>query len=173
MSSHAGYVRADAGKQVAETRDMTELLAHNPPTISRVWAMPSKWTFSVAPLCAIIQRYKRHGEVWLDPFAGWHSPAEITNDLNPQAPTHFHVEALEFLESLPLATYAGVIFDPPYSLTQVARSYANIGLRFKGAENPTGGFPKVKDAIARMVCLGGTCGVVWLEYGWNGQGSGF
>lgn len=136
--------------------------------VSYEWAMPSKWTFEVPPLRAIIDRYKHPGETWADPFAGFNSPAEITNDLNPASPADFHMEAVDFLARLDALSLDGVIFDPPYSLTQVSRSYAEIGKKFKGDENPTGGFPKAKDEIARIVKPGGFV----LSYGWNTVGMG-
>lgn len=136
--------------------------------ISRVWAMPNKYTFRIRPLLDIIQRYKLSDETWIDPFAGRYSPAEIRNDLNPDMPTEFHLEASEFVGQFDTASIDGVIFDPPYSLTQVSRSYKDIGLAFKGKENPTGGFPKVRDHIARIVRTGGHV----ISYGWNTVGMG-
>jgi hypothetical protein len=135
--------------------------------MSYAWAMPSKWTFEVAPLRDVIHRYKKPGETWADPFAGFNSPAELTNDLNPTSPADFHLEAVEFLRRVDIPV-DGVIFDPPYSLTQVSRSYKDLGKKFKGSENPTGGFPKARDEIARMVKPGGYV----LSYGWNTVGMG-
>ena len=68
--------------------------------LTYAWAMPSKWTFEVPALRDVIHKYKRPGETWADPFSGFNSPAEITNDLNPEAPTMFHMEAVEFLKML-------------------------------------------------------------------------
>ena len=136
--------------------------------ITRVWAMPHKYTFRVAPLRAIIFRHKHGGEIWADPFAGFNSPAELTNDLNPAAPVWNHLEAQEFVAQFDDASLDGVIFDPPYSITQVSRSYNNMGLKFKGRENPTGGFPIVRDHISRIVRVGGHV----ISYGWNTVGMG-
>lgn len=138
--------------------------------ITRVWAMPNKFTFAVKPLMTIIERYKKAGQVWADPFAGEHSPAEFTNDLNPERKADFHLEAGEFIELLVAdkTDVDGVLFDPPYSLTQVSRSYADIGLKFKGKENPTGGFPRVRDGIATLLKPGG----IVISYGWNTVGMG-
>jgi hypothetical protein len=140
------------------------------PIMSRVWAMPNKWTFEVPPLIKIIRRYKKPGQVWADPFAGHNSPAEFTNDLNTASPALFHLEAQEFvLQMLDIVGQVdGAIFDPPYSLTQVSRSYQNMGLQFKGSENPTGGFPKVRDGLSRLVRRGG----IVISYGWNTVGMG-
>ena len=138
--------------------------------ISRTWAMPSKWTFEVRPLREIIDRYKLAGQTWFDPFAGRTSPAEVTNDLNPESSAMYHLDASEFCTELETwgVAFDGALFDPPYSLTQVSRSYADIGLKFKGKENPTGGFPKVRDAIARLLRPGGHV----ISYGWNTVGMG-
>ena len=147
----------------------------NTPKIQRVWAMPSKWTFQVKPLRAIIDKYKLPGQIWADPFAGFTSPAEYQNDLNPASPALSHKEAQAFMEDLlgDPGLVDGVIFDPPYSLTQVSRSCKDMGLQFKGAENPTGGFPRVRDLIAAVVKPGGHV----ISYGWNtvgmGKGRGF
>lgn len=129
--------------------------------------MPSKWTFEVAPLREIIHRYKQDGDVWIDLFAGFNSPAEITNDLNPDSPAMFHDDAGDFIDWW-TEPVDGAIFDPPYSLTQVSRSYKDFGLKFKGKENPTGGFPKVKDWLARIVKPEGYV----ISYGWNTVGMG-
>lgn len=137
--------------------------------------MPHKWTFKVPPLREIIDRYKHDGETWIDPFAGYHSPADITNDLNPNSPASYHLEAVEFMQLVSDAQVVidGGIFDPPYSLTQVSRSYKSMGLQFKGAENPTGGFPRVRDLFAALIRPGGYV----ISYGWNtvgmGKGRGF
>jgi hypothetical protein len=72
------------------------------------------------------------------------------------------------LATIPSKSLDGVIFDPPYSLTQVSKSYNDIGLQFKGKENPTGGFPLVRDEIVRTVKSGGHV----ISFGWNTVGMG-
>jgi hypothetical protein len=54
--------------------------------ISRYQAPPNRWTFTIAPIRALVARYVGSGQGWVDPFAGMHSPAELTNDLNPRLP---------------------------------------------------------------------------------------
>ena len=134
---------------------------------SRTWAMPSKWTFNVLPIKRVLKDYKV-GESWIDPFCGLMSPAEFKNDLNPANPsTEFHLEAIDFL-NLKDWEIKGALFDPPYSLTQVSKSYNDIGLKFKGAENPTGGFPKVRKRLAELLKPGRIC----ISFGWNTCGLG-
>lgn len=135
--------------------------------IERIWAMPSKWTFQIKPVRELLQRYAV-GAAWIDPFCGCCSPAEYRNDLNPRNEhAQYHMEAIDFLTSRHWAI-RGALFDPPYSLTQVSRSYADIGLEFKGKENPTGGFPKVRARLAELLPIGGFA----ISFGWNSCGLG-
>ena len=135
--------------------------------MNRVWAMPSKWTFQIKPISELLVRYQV-GAGWIDPFCGEKSPAEFRNDLNPQnVHAAYHLEALDFL-NMQTWNIAGALFDPPYSLTQVSRSYNDIGLKFKSKENPTGGFPKVRRAIAALLKPGQHC----ISFGWNTVGIG-
>jgi len=94
--------------------------------INRVWAMPNKWTFKIKPIAELLARYVGDGRGWIDPFAGMTSPAEFTNDLNPDAKAIYHLDALEFLKSLK-DIYNGCLFDPPYSPRQVKECYDSIG----------------------------------------------
>ena len=129
--------------------------------------MPSKWTFNVKPIKELLERYGV-GEGWVDPFAGQTSMAQYKNDLNPaNTNAEHHMEAIDFL-NLKDWEIKGAIFDPPYSLTQVSRSYNDIGLAFKGKENPTGGFPKVRKRLAELLHQGD----ISISFGWNTAGLG-
>lgn len=134
--------------------------------LNRVWSIPSKWTFQIRPIAELLTRYNV-GSGWADPFAGQSRLCEYRNDLNPANQQPSQVEALDFIQTLS-GPLRGVVFDPPYSLTQVARSYSNFGLKFKGKENPTGGFPRVKNAIIALVEPNG----VVISFGWNSCGMG-
>jgi hypothetical protein len=135
--------------------------------IERVWSMPSKWTFEIRPIKQLLERYNV-GTGWIDPFCGQLSPAEYRNDLNPNnLHADYHLEALEFL-MLKDWQIEGGVFDPPYSLTQVSRSYNDIGLKFKSKENPTGGFPKVRERLSALLSSGQFC----ISFGWNTAGMG-
>ena len=134
--------------------------------INRVWAMPSKWTFEIKPIKDLLDRYNV-GKGWIDPFCGEKSPAEFKNDLNPNnTNTEYHLEAYDFL--IKDWKINGALFDPPYSISQVKISYNNIGLKFKGKENPTGGFPKVRSRLAQLLPFGGFS----ISFGWNTCGLG-
>ena len=134
---------------------------------NRIWAMPNKWTFKIKPIRELLNKYNV-GNGWADPFCGESTLCEFRNDLNPENNnTEFHMEAVDFMEVVP-GLLEGVVFDPPYSLTQVSRSYNDMGLKFKGKENPTGGFPKVKDLISKKVKPRGFV----ISFGWNSVGMG-
>lgn len=137
---------------------------------SRVWDMPSADTFDVPSINGFVKKYLLKSSVSIDPFARNKRWATYTNDLNPETAAEWHMEAVDFMNML---LKKGVqadlgIFDPPYSLTQVAKSYNDIGLKFKGDENPSGGFPLVKDAFAKLLVPGAVC----LSFGWNSVGIG-
>ena len=53
----------------------------------------------------------------------------ITNDLNPEMPTDFHMEANDFGEFCVEKNrkFDLILFDPPYNLSQLKRQYDGIG----------------------------------------------
>ena len=64
--------------------------------------------------------------------------------------------------------FDGAFFDPPYSLTQVSRSYEDMGKLFYSKDNPTGAYSNVKDQIAWRIKPGGYV----ISFGWNTTGMG-
>ena len=136
--------------------------------INRTWAMPNKWTFKIPPIADLLARYVRDGKGWIDPFAGENSPAEITNDLNPDRPAAYHLDALEFLSTLK-GEYKGVLFDPPYSLRQVKECYESLGRDFTMADSKdVGRWTKHKRAIAGLIIPEGYA----ISFGWDSRGMG-
>jgi hypothetical protein len=130
--------------------------------------MPSKHTFTIAPIKELIYRYGGDFKGWVDPFAGENSPAEITNDLNPDKPTKHHLLATDFALMLtgPI-WYNGVLFDPPYSLRQLKECYDSVGVKMFKDDSQR--FPQnVKELIAVPIKQGG----IAITCGWNSQGFG-
>lgn len=129
--------------------------------------MPNRWTFQIKPIRRLLELYGV-GKGWIDPFCGMYSPAEFRNDLDPKN-THaqYHHEAIDFL-SICDWKITGALFDPPYSLSKISRSYKGVGLKFQSKENPTGGFPKVRKRLAELLPSGGFC----ISFGWNTAGLG-
>lgn len=133
---------------------------------NRKWEMPSKWTFTIPSIKQLIYKYCPDGIGWADPFSGENSPAEFTNDLNPDRPTKFHLHAREFAELLPMGLN-GVLFDPPYSNRQVKECYESIGLAFT-QEDSQSLFQNEKKLFAPKIKMGG----VAICFGWNSNGFG-
>jgi hypothetical protein len=136
--------------------------------IERVWAMPNKWTFIIKPIKQLLEE-ECDGKGWADPFAGKHSPAEFTNDLNPEANAKSHKDALEFLKSLATASCKGILFDPPYSMTQAKECYEGRGMELLDTK-PTSMeyWSDCKNEIMRAVEPGGKV----ICFGWNTMGMG-
>ncbi len=136
--------------------------------IKRIWAMPNKWTFQIKPIADLLARYVGDGKGWIDPFAGENSPAEITNDINPEKKTQYHLDAEEFANILE-ERIAGILFDPPYSLEQLKRSYEDIGRRFTMRDGQIANrWTMVKDILSMKLILEGYV----ISFAWNSEGFG-
>ena len=135
--------------------------------IQRIWAMPSKDTYTIKPIHDLITRWSNNG-IWIDPFAGFNSPATLTNDLNPDTPTDHHLLATDFLDQYGVEC-DGFLFDPPYSPRQISEVYKSVGLKVGINETQNGRLYKnVKDRGARLLKLGG----IAICCGWNSGGFG-
>ena len=69
--------------------------------INRIWAMPNSKTFSIKPIKELIEKYLPTDGVIIDPFARESKYGTITNDLNPEFDTTYHMDALEFMKTQP------------------------------------------------------------------------
>lgn len=60
----------------------------------------------------------------LDPFARNCKWGTATNDIDPSTSAEYHMDALDFLRSIPFTDWADcVIFDPPFSARQAQEKY--------------------------------------------------
>lgn len=141
--------------------------------IDRIWAMPSKHTFTIKPIRELLAEevgLRDVNNIWIDPYAGKNSPAQITNDLNPAAPTVFHTDALEFLriqEQLGVKV-DGAFFDPPYSLRQLKECYTDLNFKPQAYIFNAGYQARQKDILARIIKPGGKA----ISFGWHTNGIG-
>ncbi len=135
--------------------------------ISRIWAMPNKWTFTIKPIKELLARYIGDGIGWIDPFAGENSPAAIQNDLSGQV--EYCMDALKFLERQHPLDYDGVLFDPPYSITQAKQCYEGRGMDLLKVK-PTSMkyWAECKNEMARILKPDGLV----ICCGWNSMGLG-
>jgi len=139
--------------------------------IERIWAMPSRWTFTIKPIKELLQREVISGQKWIDPFAGYNSPATCRNDVDPEANAEYHEDALEFLKRQSDDEdflFDGALFDPPYSSTQAKRKYHMLEKDFTAEMGRKEYWSKCKREIARMVRPGGRV----ISFGWNSGGMG-
>lgn len=135
--------------------------------ITRVWAMPSKETFKIKPIKLLLEKYVGDGRGWIDPFAGNNSPAEFTNDLNPNTKARNHLNAKEFCDGFK-KKLKGVLFDPPYSYRQVKECYEGIGIKPTQQDTQSRFYNKVMNAICNRIKVGGYS----ISFGWNSSGFG-
>jgi len=133
--------------------------------IDRVWAMPNKWTFLIKPIAKLLKE-EMDGYNWIDPFAGKHSPASITNDINPEILADEHKDAIEFLKMFDDNEAYGVLFDPPYSVRQVSECYKKYGYSVTMETTQSKWYADIRDEISRV------CSNKVISCGWNSTGIG-
>lgn len=133
--------------------------------IERKWAMPSKWTFTIKPIKDLLEIYVKNGKGWLDPMAGFNSPAEITNDANLESPVKYHRDALEFLKAQKDSSVKGIIFDPPYSYEKAKRLYKQ---KYPDTQVFFNYIRNCKRELCRIVKVGGYA----ILCDWNSNGLG-
>ena len=126
--------------------------------IQRIWAMPSRWTFTIKPIRELLKEEMTYG-LWIDPFSGKNSPATIKNDLVEEA--DFNMDALAFLKGVESGKADGILYDQPYSITQ-ARKYGHK--QFSSMKY----WADCKNECARILKPGGKV----ICFGWNSMGLG-
>ena len=125
--------------------------------IERIWAMPNKWTFTIKPIKELLKEEVTGGN-WVDPFAGENGKlyAQTINDIE-----YGGIDALSFLKSLSNESADGILYDPPYSITQ-ARMYGKK--EFSSMKY----WADCKSEIARILKPGGKV----ICFGWSSMGVG-
>lgn len=136
--------------------------------IKRVWSMPNSRTFSIEPIGKFVKKYTDGKRMVVDPFANESKIANITNDLNPDYATDYHMDALDFLKMFPDESIDVVIYDPPYSIRQVSECYKNFGKEVTSEKTSFSWRKKHMEEIKRILKKGGYC----LCFGWNSNGVG-
>lgn len=136
--------------------------------IERKWAMPNKNTFDIKPIKELLQEEIDDAEFWIDPFANKSKLAAITNDLNPEYDTDYHMDALDFFKLFKDASVDGVLYDPPYSVRQVSECYKKVGRNVTGETTRSTFWTNHKKEISRIVKKGGKV----ISFGWNSGGIG-
>jgi hypothetical protein len=139
--------------------------------ITRAWAMPSRDTFTIAPIADLLDRWLAGRQCVVDPFARNSKRGHCTNDLNPNTSAESHLLAEKFIQQL---VDGGIrcdafLFDPPYSPRQISEVYHSIGHECSMRETQNGRlYKEVKDAAWPLF----NNGAIAICCGWSGCGFG-
>lgn len=137
--------------------------------IERIWSMPNKNTFEIIPIKSLLKEEVDLSKYWIDPFANRNKIASVTNDLNMNYDTDYHLDALEFLRLFDDGSVDGVLYDPPYSPRQVSECYNNVGYNVTWDTTKASFWSDHKREISRIVKIGGKV----ITFGWNSGGIGY
>lgn len=146
--------------------------------ISRKWAMPNGKTFTIKPIRDLITRTVNEAgsPLVIDPFANnqsieqyFHNQVRyISNDLDEQYDTNYHLDALDFLEMFDDNSVDVVLYDPPYSVRQVSEVYRKLGRTVNMETTQSSYWTKQRKEVARIVKPEGRV----ISFGWNSGGIG-
>lgn len=128
--------------------------------------MPNSNTFEIRSIKELIDKYT-YGLV-IDPFANKNKLANITNDLDEQYDTDYHMDALDFLKKFDDNSVDCVLYDPPYSVRQVSEVYRKLGHSVNMETTQASYWSKQKKEIGRIVNKNG----IVISCGWNSGGIG-
>ncbi len=135
--------------------------------MSRIWAMPNSLTFTIKPIKDLLVNYCVG--VIIDPFANNSKIGTITNDINPEMDTHYHLDALQFLKLMKTESADVVIYDPPYSISQAKIVYDNFGTdKLSNGYKSMLYWKSVKDECKRICKPNG----IVICCGWSSNGLG-
>ena len=135
--------------------------------INRKWCMPNKNTFDIKPIKEVIDKYMVEGVI-IDPFANKNKIATITNDLDEQYDTNYHMDATDFLKMFEDNSVDMVLYDPPYSPRQVSECYKNLGKAVNMQTTQASYWSNQKKEIGRILKPNG----IVITCGWNSGGIG-
>jgi len=135
---------------------------------NRVWEMPNSNTFDIKCISKLIHKYLKSSFESVDPFANKSKLAKVTNDLNPEMKTDYHLDAVDFLKKFADNSLDFVFYDPPYSLRQVSECYKNVGIAVTTETTQSSWRTKHINEISRIVKPNG----IVMCFGWNSSGIG-
>lgn len=141
--------------------------------IERKFATPTKNTFLMKPVRNLLKKTIIKG-TWIDPYANNNTLKKIinsnvkiiTNDLNPEFKTDYNLDALDFLKKFNYESIDGVVYDPPYSVRQVAECYKGVGIKVTSEMTRSDFYSNATREIARILKPNG----IFIGFGWNSNG---
>ena len=137
--------------------------------------MPNSKTFNVKPIKELIEKEVISGVI-IDPFANDCSIKNIidkdtqyiSNDLDENFDTDYHLDALDFLKLFEDESVDMVLYDPPYSPRQVSECYKKMDKTVNMKTTQASYWGNQKKEISRIVKKGGKV----ITFGWNSGGIG-
>lgn len=134
--------------------------------------MPNKNTFDIKPINQLIDKYIytyiKSESIIIDPFANNKKLATITNDLDTQYDTNYHLDALDFLKQFDNNSVDMVLYDPPFSPRQVSECYKKLNKTVNMETTQASYWSNHKKEISRIIKQNGTV----ITCGWNSGGIG-
>jgi len=130
--------------------------------------MPNSKTFSIKPIKELIHRYLKDDIKIIDPFANNSKLANLTNDLDTQYDTDYHLDALDFLKQFEDISIDMCLYDPPYSPRQVSECYKALDMTVNMQTTQASYWSNQKKEISRIVKKDG----IVITCGWNSGGIG-
>lgn len=131
--------------------------------------MPNKNTFAIKPIKELIKNNLVKGTV-IDPFANNNIIKDsmtginyITNDLDEQYNTDYHLDALDFLKLFENSSIDMVLYDPPYSPRQVSECYKALGKTVDFKTTQSSYWTNHKKEISRIVKKRWKGNNIWME----------
>lgn len=143
--------------------------------INRIWSMPNGKTFKIKPIRELIKKELIDGII-IDPFANECSIKEmvsekskyISNDLDTQYNTDYHLDALDFLKLFKDESVDMILYDPPYSPRQVSECYKSLDMTVNMQTTQASYWGNHKKEISRILKPNGKV----ITFGWNSGGIG-
>lgn len=131
--------------------------------------MPNKRTFKIIPIKNLIEQYVQPNQIVVDPFSNESKYGTITNDLNTDFDTNYHLDALEFLKIINSNSADVVLYDPPYSITQASQCYKDFGKdKLEISVSNMKYWSSCKNEVSRILKKNG----IAILFGWNSNGLG-
>lgn len=108
------------------------------------------------------------GATIIDPFANGNRIATVTNDLDPNYNTDYHLEVTAFLDLFDSQSVDMVLYDPPYSPRQLSECYKKLDRSVTMRDTQTAYWSKQKSLVGKITKPGGYA----ISFGWNSGGIG-
>lgn len=126
------------------------------------WEMPNSETFQISVIKKWIKKNWIDG-LSVDPFARDSKLCQLTNDLDPNTKADYHEDAIKFLEQIDSNHVDLLLYDPPYSVRQLAECYKSVGLAVSQDITSANYYKRVKHQIARIMKPNGRV----MTFGWQ------